>query len=210
MSGSPVQSVIPEPAHIRYTDEQRRALYPKILQLRFGPFEKNARRADWGEIAEAIGIARSTLADWRKLDDFDEAMQQYRDDLRRENQTSVATMGDAAVQHVFHLMQNAGSEWVQLEAAREIIKISKLEQDDQAKLAESARDLIEFQKMVGKRKLDLKALADHGIDPSTIIDVPMKPGGFLPEPIEIQNELVREQMALLAAEDDDEGGDTDL
>lgn len=210
MSGKQVQVIAAEPVYVRYTDEQRRGLYPKILHLRFGPFEQNAKRADWAEIAEAIGIARSTLSDWRKLDDFNEAMQQYRRELREENQTSIATMGDAAVQHVFHLMQNASSEWVQLEAAREIIKVAKLEQDDRERLAESAKDLVEFQKQIARRKLDLQALADHGIDPATIIDVPMKPGGFLPEPVEVQNELIREQMALLGAEDDDEGGDTDL
>jgi hypothetical protein len=197
------------PAYVVYNDEQRRGLYPRILQLRYGPFEKTQRRATWDKIAEAVGVTRQTISNWRDLDDYKHAETKHRTLMREEARTDASGMAQAAVDHIFYLMTHASSDFVQLEAAKTITVITQLDKELAERELQSNEQLVEFQKLLLSRKRDAQALRDMGIDPTSIIDMEVLPGGLLPEAVVVQNQLAAEQYALISGLED-EGEDTDL
>lgn len=182
-------------ATVRYSDEQRRALYSKILRLRFGPFELGEKRATWDAIADALHISRTTLYAWQQLEDYKQAEIRYRKLLREEGRTTVAGMGRDALDHLFYLMTNARSEFVQLESAREIIKLTNIEKELEEAEHDANQELIEFQKVLLKRKAERAKLREAGFDPDSIIDVPVKPGGILPDIVQAENRIVAERFS---------------
>ena len=194
--------------YVRYSDEQRRSLYGQILRLRYGPFDKHHKRATWEAIADALDINRSTIQEWRSLEDYQRAEIAYRKLLREEARTDASGMAQTALDHLYYLMLNSRSDFVQLEAAKEITKITQLDKELEEAQLESNQGLVEFQKLMLARKEKVKKLKGMGIDPNSIIDVEVKPGGFLPDAIVTQNEEIKKELVLveiLLDEDDDLG-----
>jgi rRNA pseudouridine-1189 N-methylase Emg1 (Nep1/Mra1 family) len=191
---------------VHYTDEQRRALFSKILALRFGPFAKGERRATWEAIAQAVGVSRQTLHAWTHTEEYRAVEVHYRSMMREEARTDASGLAQAAVDHIYYLMHNASSDFVQLEAAKTLVTITNLDKELEEQKIEGNRQLVEFQKLLLKKKRDEQTLRDMGIDPESIIDMEVGKRGSLPDAIITQNEMVavaiRQQRKR--QEDDDE------
>jgi transposase-like protein len=191
-----------------YTDQERRDRFATVLAMRYGPFDEGHHRATWAEIARRIGVSRQTLLAWRETADYRAAERAHRTRLREEARTDAAAMGDAAVQHIFYLMTNARSDFVQLEAAKTIVAITNLDKELEEQKVEGNKQLVEFQKLLLKKKRDAEALRALGIDPESIVDLEVGPGGRLPQAVVVQNELVA--MALRQRHEEDEEPDGEL
>lgn len=186
--------------YIRYTDDQRRALYDRILRLRHGPFDDGEKAARWETIAEALRIARSTLSEWRSYEDFKQAEIRYRSLLRAETQSSAAAQGQEAFNHLWYLALNARSEFVQLEATKEVIRISKIDQGSEDAGRDASQELIEFQKVLQRRKERKAKLIEAGFDPDRKATTEVKPGGLLPDIVQAENRILAEEAAAKRSE----------
>lgn len=181
-------------ANAPYTEAERRAICERILRLRYGPFEPGEQALGWEQIAEEVGVSRSTLSLWRASDDYRRAEAAYRQGLREEARTGAAGMAQTALDHVCYLMLNARSEFVQLEAAKEVLKHARVEQDREEGQADPSAELIELQQMLLKRKARKEKLRAMGFDPDKIVEARVKDGGGLPDIVLAQNAIIREEQ----------------
>lgn len=84
------------------------------------------------EIADAVGVARTTLPAWHKRQDFQDGIAEY-------NRYMLAGLGAEAIRQMGSLMRGARSEMVRFNAAQYIIDKTNVADDLQAALVERAQ-----------------------------------------------------------------------
>ena len=79
------------------------------------------------EIAETCGVARSTLATWKKLPEFQQALRDFGAQQRAEAYALLESGADKAVRTLLELL-DADQETTRLRAATELLKLLKADQ----------------------------------------------------------------------------------
>lgn len=157
-----------------YDANQRVKLINDALELRY------QHRMKWEEIADKIDIARSTLSEWRKSDEWREADSRWRRLLRDRARGTSAEMLEEAVQTIYELMKTDRSGYVRFMSASKLIDMHQIGNEIEEELADQQKELNEFLLTMAKRK----AAFELG---------EVRPGGMLPEHIEERNAEYRER-----------------
>jgi hypothetical protein len=123
--------------------------------------------------------------------------------MREEAPTSAAGMGQEAIDHVRYPTTNAGSDFVQLEAAREIVKITGIAKEPEEQPVDQNPEPVAFQTIVAQRRADRAQLRAAGFDPDAVNTAQVQPGGFLPAIVLKQNAIVAARPAREAEAVDD-------
>lgn len=156
-----------------YTDADRKDLCERALELRYN------ERMNWEEIAAKLSIARSTLNEWRRSDEWKEFDYKWRKMLRTEVRGELAKMGDEAMATLYELMKTDKSGYVKYMAASKILDLNQVGMEMEETIADQHKELNEFLLKQVKRKE---------------IDTPrVLPGGLLPKSLQEENEAYRER-----------------
>jgi transposase-like protein len=91
----------------RYSKEAKAELFDRILE------QKHREKTSWDDLAAAFGVARSTIADWRRSEEWRLAEARWRRIMREETRTDATGLGKDALEVMAHLMHHARSEFVQ-------------------------------------------------------------------------------------------------
>jgi hypothetical protein len=180
-----------------YSADQRRRFFERILQMRYGPFDLVAGEAKktWTEVAEALGVARSTLAEWKGSDEFKALERRYRQQLKDEARTDLASLQERALAHMAYLSENAGSEHVQFLATQALLEHANLAAEEEEKLQEAQGELVRFQTTLTKIKAKRELMRAAGVEAGSVREARVRPGGLLPEAVVQQNEVIKQLRA---------------
>lgn len=175
----------------RYSKDEKIRLFDVILEMKFRD------KKTWDEIAADQKVARSTIRDWRRTDEWRISEARWRRILREENRSEASEMGNDALGVMQDLMHNARSEFVRYSAAAKIIDIVGIgDEVEEAKVDQAAelnKFLNEQAKRIEKRE---RMMLDAGIkSEKNLLSLEVKPGGMLPDEITRLNDaLVTERL----------------
>ena len=168
-----------------YSGVERQEKIESALELRYN------ERSNWEEIATKIDVARSTLNEWRKSDEWKEADARWRKLLREQTRGDLSQMGDEAVAVLYELMKTDKSGYVRFSAAAKILELNQVGNEIEEQVADQQKELNDFLLKEAKRR---QQEAQHYI---------VEAGGLLPKALQEKNEAYRakkvaEQQALEA------------
>lgn len=175
-------------AIVTYTPEERAELIEEALSLRYN------NRKNWEEISKELSIARSTLGQWRKTQDWKDSELRWRRSLREQIRGDSANMMDEALDTLYQLMRTDKSGYVRYMCATKILDINQVGNEIEESQADQKKELGDFLIKLEKNKLksanELAKLTVNG-------------GGMLPDTIQAMNEeyrlrKVREAQAIEA------------
>lgn len=155
-----------------YTDEQRKEIIESALNLRYNEHQ------NWADIADDCLVARSTLSEWRKLDEWKEADARWRRMLRDEARGSSAQMLSDAVNVMYELMKTDKSGYVRFMAATKIAEWNNVGQELEERVIDQSKELQDFL-MRTQQKREVLAT--------------VQPGGLLPAEIQEKNQEYKER-----------------
>ena len=78
-----------------------------------------------GEVAKELGVARGTIANWRRGSAFRVRVNQLQDDLRDAAKRKLYSMGEKATQKLGQIIEN-GDDRVALEAIKLLLTVTRL------------------------------------------------------------------------------------
>lgn len=156
-----------------YTNRERMEIIDRSLELRYN------QKLNWEEISDKLNIARSTLTEWRKTDEWKEADQRWRKMLRETARGDSAQMLQDAVDVIYELMKTDRSGYVRFMAASKIIDLNQVGNEIEEQAADQQKELNDF----------LLKMAKHKANEI----LPVRPGGLLPESIEEANQKYKQQ-----------------
>jgi hypothetical protein len=197
---APGEEVVLGRAFRTYTEGERRRFFETILRLRYGPFDPAAgeRKQTWAQIAETLKVSRTTVQAWRDSEEFKALERRYRQSLKDEARTDLATMQEDALSHLQYLMRNARSEQVQFWSAQALIQHGNLAAEEAERKTEAEGELVRLQAALLKSKARQELMAAHGASVASVREARVRPGGLLPEVVVRQNAIVK---ALAAGQD---------
>lgn len=155
-----------------YTDDMRLELISKALDLRY------TKRMNWSDIADNISIARSTLNEWRKLDDWKDADARWRRQLRDDARGDSSQLLELAVQVIKELMLTDKSGYVRLMSASKLIDMNQVGMELEEKIVDQSKELNDFLLRTERKKTEFKRVL---------------PGGLLPTEIQEMNQEYKER-----------------
>lgn len=155
-----------------YPAQERERLIASALDQRY------QAKKNWEEIADELDLARSTLTEWRKTEEWKEADQRWRRLMREQVRGDSAQMAGDANNVIYELAMTAKSEYVRLMAACKILDINQVGNEIEEAAADQQKELTDFLLKVGKRRL---AASDFTVGA----------GGALPAALQAQNEDYR-------------------
>jgi hypothetical protein len=192
----------------RYNQQERLTLIDKMLERKY------RGKATWDEIADAFGVARSTIRRWRLGDEWRLAEARWRRVMREEARSDTTMLGQDALGVLQDLMHNARSEFVRYSSAGKILDLIGVGDEIEETKVDQASELMRFIEKVRTRQTETQHLLAQGIDPDTVLEAEVRPGGMLPEIVVHQNEEImaarlaeQDELRRLISEDetDDEG-----
>ncbi len=155
-----------------YTVQQRKDLIEKALEARYN------QRKNWEEIADNLNVARSTLTEWRKIDEWKEADSKWRRLLRDQARGDSTQMLDEAVNMLYELMMTDKSGYVRYMSACKILDMNQVGNEIEESQADQQRELNDF----------LIQSARESISVRELLSAPVGAGGILPATIQAMNE----------------------
>lgn len=156
-----------------YSSREKNDIMDKALELRY------QKRLNWEDISDNLNVARSTLNEWRKTDEWKEADQRWRRMLRDAARGDSAQMLKDAVDVIYELMKTDRSGYVRFMAASKIIDMNQVGNEIEEQAADQQKELNDF----------LLKMARHKADEL----LPVRPGGLLPESIDDANQEYKER-----------------
>lgn len=159
-----------------YSPRERQEKIELALSLRY------EERKNWEEIASQLDLARSTLSEWRKDEDFKEADTRWRRSLRDKARGDSSQMLDEAVATIYELMKTDRSGYVRYMAACKLLDMNQVGNELEESLVDGQKELADF--------LLKKAKRDDALARASAV---VRPGGLLPESIQAENEAYRDQ-----------------
>jgi len=153
--------------------QEKRALIAKAVALRY------EERASWEAIAKRLGIARSTLQEWRLTDDWKRAEYQKRAELRDEARADSSQVLKEAVQTLYDLMRTSENERIRFMAAQKLIDLNRVDELDEPS-TETSNEYQEFLQELAQREKETVALRGE-----------VEPGGLLPRAVAEATERYR-------------------
>lgn len=163
-------------AVIVYTPQERLDLIEEALNLRY-----NSRK-NWEDISKELSLARSTLGQWRKSQDWKDSELRWRRTLREQVRGDSANMMDEALDTLYQLMRTDKSGYVRYMCATKILDINQVGNEIEESQADQKKELgdflIKLEKGKAKAANELAKLSVQG-------------GGMLPESIQAMNEEYR-------------------
>lgn len=170
----------------RYTREQRLELIDKMLETKYKD------RVSWEEVADQYGVARSTIRRWRSGDEWRMAEARWRRVLREEARSDTTMLAQDALGVLQDLMHNARGDFTRYSAASKILELVGVGDEIEESKVDTTNELMKFIEKLSGRENERTRLVSAGIDPDTIIDAEVKPGGILPDVVLEQNRVVIE------------------
>lgn len=156
-----------------YSSRERLDIIERALELRYN------KRFNWEEISDTLDVARSTLNEWRKADDWKEADQRWRRMLRDAARGDSAQMLQDAIDVIYDLMKTDRSGYVRFMAASKIIDLNQVGNEIEEAAADQQKELNDF----------LLKAARHRVQQLE----PVRPGGLLPETIDEANQEYKQR-----------------
>lgn len=156
-----------------YSTREKQELIDRALDLRYN------QRLNWEEVSDKLAIARSTLNEWRKTEDWKEADQRWRRMLRDSARGDSAQMLQDAISVIYDLMKTDRSGYVRFMAASKIIDLNQVGNEIEEQAADQQKELNDF----------LLKAARHRVQE---LD-PVRPGGLLPEAIDDANQAYKQR-----------------
>lgn len=184
----------------RYSKEEKVQLYDKMLE------QKYREDRPWDDIAAHFGVARSTIADWRRSDEWRMSEARWRRIMREEARSDATMMGSDALGVLQDLMHNSKSDFVKYSAAAKVIDITGIGDEIQEAAVDQATELNKFLAQNARSKeIRLKMQEQAGITGGDdLLMLEVKPGGMLPDKITALNEELiakrRQEQDILDAE----------
>ena len=175
----------------RYTKEEKIQLFDVIMEKKFRD------KKTWDEIGADLNVARSTIRDWRRTDEWRMSEARWRRILREENRSDASEMGKDALGVMQDLMHNARSEFVRYSAAGKIIDILGIGDELEETKMDQTQELNKFTMDIARRKAAReRMMIDAGLSSADdLLSLEVKPGGMLPDAITKMNEaLIAERM----------------
>jgi len=160
-----------------YTDIEKKKLIESALDHRYN------NRSNWELIATEIDVARSTLTEWRKSDEWKEADARWRRMLRDQARGDTAQMMEDATDPLYQLMMTDKSGYVRYMAATRILDMNHVGEELEENQADQNKELADFLIKAAKQQLDSAELARLTVNP----------GGMLPTAIQDMNAEYRER-----------------
>lgn len=174
----------------RYSKEERIELIDKMLE------KKYRDKSTWDEVADAFGVARSTIRRWRLGDEWRMVEARWRRVMREEARSDTTMLAQDALGVLQDLMHTARGDFTRYSAAAKILDLVGVGDEIEEAKVDQTNELMKFiEKMQGRAVEDAKLKA-IGIDPDSIIEAEVRPGGLLPEAIVTQNKLVMDEQLL--------------
>lgn len=158
-----------------YSDHERQEKITQALRLRY------QERKNWEEIAKDLDLARSTLSEWRKDDDFREEDSRWRRVLREQARGDSAQMLDEAIATLYELMKTDRSGYVRYMASTKLIDLNNVQHEQEEIAADQAKELNDFL---------LKEMKQRALKP---VEFKTLPNGLLPDEIQAENERYRDR-----------------
>lgn len=171
----------------RYTREERIGKIDRMLETKYKD------RATWDEVADRHDIARSTIRRWRQSDEWRMAEARWRRIMREEARSDTTMLAQNALGVLQDLMQNARSEFTRYSAASKVLDLVGVGDEIEESKVDSSNELMKFMQQMKIKESERARLRDAGIDPDTILEAEVKPGGMLPEPVVEHNRMLMEQ-----------------
>lgn len=163
-----------------YSKAEKLAKIETALELRYG------ERKNWAEIAEDLSLARSTLNEWRRSEEYAEADKRWRKILREQARGDLAQMNDEAIDTLYELMKTDKSGYVRFMSATKILELNQVGSELEEDQADQQKELNEFLLHAAKRHEARLGVAE-------MVRLPVMPGGLLPERIQTLNEEYRDR-----------------
>ena len=154
-----------------YTENDKRAICEQALALRYN------ERLNWEDVADKLQVARSTLTEWRRTEEWKESDYRWRQMLRNETRGDLAKMSDEAVMTLYELMKTDRSGYVKFMCASKILEMNQVGEENAEITANQQKELNDFL---------LKQVKRVQVDPLAV-----QPGGLLPQALQEANELYR-------------------
>lgn len=164
---------------VSYSDKDRKSKIQEALTLRYDA------RKNWADIADEIEIARSTLNEWRKLDEWKEADAKWRRMLRDDARGDSSQMLPEAIDTLYELMKTDKSGYVRYMAACKIADMNQVGQEIEERVVDQSKELQDFLMRAAQRP--------------AITNILVQPGGLLPTEIQEQNEAYKQRKLAEAA-----------
>lgn len=167
----------------RFTKQERAELIDRMLETKY------RERATWEEVADKHEVSRSTIRRWRLTDEWRMAEARWRRVMREEARSDTTVLGQNALEVLSDLMNNARSEFTRYSAASKILDLIGVGDEIEEAKVDQSQELMKFMQQMQAKQRHTRELEAKGIDPATVIDVEVKPGGLLPDAIVQQNRL---------------------
>jgi len=160
---------------VSYTDEDRKEKIESALNLRYN------ERKNWADIAVDIDLARSTLNEWRKSEEWKDADARWRRLLRDDARGDSSQMLPEAIETLYTLMHTDKSGYVRYMSACKIIDMNQVGQEIEERQVDQSKELQDFLLKEVKKRNNMFA------------DITVQPGGLLPASIQEMNEQYKER-----------------
>ena len=154
-----------------YTDNDRRVICEQALALRYN------ERLNWEEVADRLQVARSTLTEWRRTEEWKESDYRWRQMLRNETRGDLEKMSDEAVMTLYELMKTDRSGYVKFMCASKILEMNQVGEENAEITANQQKELNDFL---------LKQVKRNQVETLSV-----QPGGLLPIALQEANEMYR-------------------
>lgn len=145
-----------------YTDKERKEIIEKALELRYNEHK------NWLDIADDCFVARSTLNEWRKLDEWKDIDARWRRMLRDEARGSSSQMLSDAVDVMYELMKTDKSGYVRFMAASKIAEWNNVGQELEERIVDQSKELQDFLMRTKQKEQTLATVQPGGLLPAEI------------------------------------------